>query len=117
MSLQLESNISPDNPAIPELTAFIQRNILKIAQPLAGDLHWYSPHAQLLPESFKIKAVEKLASNHFKMLYQFDGHIFSPCLDLNETFTREEQVLFQVLPGRLEFELIDNEPPSPADEL
>ncbi|WP_239952758.1 hypothetical protein [Pantoea sp. Z09] len=36
MSLQLESNINGDNPGIPELTAFIQRNIPKIAQPLAG---------------------------------------------------------------------------------
>jgi hypothetical protein len=117
MSLQLESNIVGDNPGIPELTAFIQRNIPKIAQPLAGDLQWYSPHAQLLPESFKIKSVEKLASNRFKMLYQFSGHIFSPCLDLNETFTREEQVMFQVFPGRVEFELIDNQQPSPADEL
>ena len=117
MSLQLESNINPDNPPVPELTAFIQRNIPKIAQPLAGDLQWYSPHAQLVPESFKIKSVEKLASTRFKMLYQFDGHIFSPCLDLNEVFTREEQVLFQVLPGRLEFELIESQHPSPADEL
>lgn len=117
MSLQIESNICPDNPGIPELTAFLQRNIPKIAEPLAGSLQWYSPHAQLLPETFEIKAVEKLASNHFKMLYQFDGHIFSPCLDLNETFTREEQVLFRVLPGTLEFELIDNQQPSPSDEL
>jgi len=117
MYLQLESNIVTDNPDIPELRAFIQRNIPKIAQPLVGDLQWYSPHAQLVPESFKIKSVEKLASNRFKMLYQFDGHIFSPCLDLNEVFTREEQVLFEVLPGRLEFELIDTLPPSPADEL
>lgn len=117
MPLQIESNICADNPDIPELMAFIQRNIPKIAQPLVGDLQWYSPHAQLLPESFKIKSVEKLASHRFKMLYQFDGHIFSPCLDLNETFTREEQVLFQVLPGILEFELIDNQQPSPADEL
>lgn len=117
MSLQLESHFNSDNPAVPELMAFIQRNIPKIAQPLAGDLQWYSPHAQLVPESFKIKAVEKLTSTRFKMLYQFDGHIFSPCLDLNEVFTREEQVLFHVLPGRLEFELIDNQQPSPADEL
>ncbi|RPE03600.1 hypothetical protein BBB56_03675 [Candidatus Pantoea deserta] len=117
MSFQLATNICPDNPDLPELIAFIQRNIPKIAQPLAGDLQWYSPHAQLLPESFKIKSVEKLASNRFKMLYQFDGHIFSPCLDLNETFTREEQVSFRLLPGVLEFELIDNQPPSPADEL
>lgn len=117
MSLRIESNILADNPGVPELTAFIQRNIPKIAQPLAGDLHWYSPHAQLLPESFRIKSVEMLADNHFKMVYQFDGHIFSPCLDLNEKFTREEQVMFQLLPGIVEFELIDNQQPSPAEEL
>lgn len=117
MRLQLESDIACETATPEKLTAFLQRNILKIAQPLAGELQWYSPHARLVTESMKIVSVEKLTRDRFKMVYQFDGNIFSPCLDLNETFTRQEQVTLQVVPGFIEFELIDNQQPSPADEL
>lgn len=51
------------------------------------------------------------------MLYDFSWNLFNPCLDLNETFMRREEVLFQVKPGALVFDVIDNERPSPADEL
>jgi hypothetical protein len=51
------------------------------------------------------------------MLYDFMWNLFSPCQDLNETFTRQEDVLFHITPGALVFEVIDNTRPSPADEL
>lgn len=99
------------------LARFIQGNILKIAEALAGDLQWYSQNAQLVPESFQIISIKPTHNNRFKMLYDFSWNLFNPCLDLNEIFKRREEVLFQVQPGVLVFDVIDNERPSPADEL
>lgn len=100
-----------------KLQALIQGNILKIASALAGDLQWYSQNARLVPESFRIISIKIIANNRFKMLYDFQWNLFSPCQDLNETFTRQEDVLFHIQPGALVFEVIDNTRPSPADEL
>lgn len=115
--LHIECDIAPCETDIAKIETFIQRNILKIAEPLAGDLQWYSHNALLVPESFKINSIEAVGPNRFKMLYHFDWNLFSPCLDLNETMTQKEQVMFQIVPGALAFELIDNTRPSPADEL
>ncbi|WP_258576180.1 hypothetical protein [Candidatus Pantoea persica] len=90
MRLQLGSDIAYETVTPEELTAFLQQNILKIAQPLAGELQQYSLHARLVTESMKIISVENLTRDRFEMVYQFDGSIFIPCLDLNENFTRQE---------------------------
>lgn len=115
--LHIECDIAPGETDIAKIETIIQRNILKIAELLAGDLQWYSQNALLVPESFKINSIEVVGPNRFKMLYHFDWNLFSPCLDLNETMTQKEQVMFQIVPGALAFELIDNTRPSPADEL
>lgn len=107
--------VGEDNCAM--LQAIIQGNILKIASALAGDLQWYSQNARLVPESFRIISIKIIANNRFKMLYDFQWNLFSPCQDLNETFTRQEDVMFHIKPGALVFEVIDNTRPSPADEL
>ncbi len=100
-----------------KLQNLIQENILKIAEALAGDLQWYSANAQLVPDSFKIISIQPSGSNRFKMLYDFTWSLFNPCLDLNETTIQREEVLFEVKPAALVFEVIDNSRPSPADEL
>lgn len=117
MSIRVNCTIAYGEENLSRIKAVIQQIIPKIAPLLAGDLSWYSPHARLVAESFKIDSLKKIAANQFKMIYQFDGHIFSPCLDLNEIFTRQEQVIFQILPDTLEFDVIENRRPSPADEL
>ncbi|MRT40573.1 hypothetical protein [Pantoea sp. SOD02] len=113
----IHCDIAVDEDDCEKLVRIIQGNILKIAEALAGDLQWYSQNAQLVPESFQIISIQPTNNNRFKMLYDFSWNLFNPCLDLNETFKRREEVLFQVTPGALVFEVIDNERPSPADEL
>ena len=113
----IHCDIDVNEDDIAQLQTIIQRNILKIAEALAGDLHWYSANAQLVPDSFKIISIQPTDNNRFKMLYDFTWNLLNPCLDLNETTTQREDVLFQVKPGALVFEVIDNTRPSPADEL
>ncbi len=113
----IHCDIDVNEDDIAQLQTLIQRNILKIAEALAGDLQWYSANAQLVPDSFKIISIQPTSNNRFKMLYDFTWSLFNPCLDLNETTRQREEVLFQVKPGALVFEVIDNTRPSPADEL
>lgn len=115
--LHLECDIAPGENDCTKLESIIQRNILKIAEPLAGDLQWYSQNARIVPECFKIISVENGGPNRFKMLYHFEWNVFNPCLDLNETVTQKEQIMFRVVPGALAFDVIDNTRPSPGDEL
>ncbi|MGK3142689.1 hypothetical protein [Pantoea sp. C2G6] len=117
MLLRIECDIAPDESDSAKIAEIVQRNILKISDLLAGDLRWYSQDARLVPGSLKIVSVKKHGPNSFNLLYDFDWNLFSPCLDLNETVTQSEQVNFRITPGALEFDLIDNQLPSPADEL
>ncbi|MEB5834822.1 hypothetical protein MXF26_00930 [Pantoea dispersa] len=113
----IHSDIDVNEDDCGKLRQIIQGNILKIAQDLAGDLQWYSQNAQLVPDSFTIISIQPIGHKRFKMLYDFTWDLFNPCLDLNETFTQREEVLFQTTPGALVFEVIDNTRPSPCDEL
>ncbi|WP_343552214.1 hypothetical protein [Pantoea sp.] len=117
MTSIIHCDIALNEDDCEKLLGIIQGNILKIAEALAGDLHWYSQNAQLVPDSFHIISIQPSDNNRFKMLYDFSWNLFNPCLDLNETFKRREEVMFQVTPGALVFEVIDNTRPSPADEL
>jgi len=117
MLLRIECDIAQDETDCPKIAAIIQRNILKISDELAGDLRWYSQEARLVPGSMKIISVEKQPPNSFKLLYDFEWNLFSPCLDLNETVSQSERVTFHIEPGALVFDVIHNSRPSPADEL
>lgn len=113
----IHCGIAVDEDDCEKLLRIIQGNILKIAEALAGDLQWYSQNAQLVPDSVKIISIHPTDNNRFKMLYDFRWNLFNPCLDINETSHRREEVFFQVKPGALVFDVIDNARPSPADEL
>lgn len=117
MASIIHCDIAMDEDDCEKLQRIIQENILKIAEALAGDLQWYSQNAQLVPNSFHVISIQPSDDYRFKMLYDFSWNLFNPCLDLNETFKRREEVLFQVSPGALVFVVIDNARPSPADEL
>ncbi|QDY41236.1 hypothetical protein [Candidatus Pantoea soli] len=117
MQAIIHSDIAADEADCGKLQRLIQENILKIADALAGDLQWYSQNAKLVTDSFKINSIQPCGHNRFKMLYDFTWNLFNPCLDLNETFTRSEEVMFRIAAGSLVFEVIDNTRPSPADEL
>jgi len=117
MLLRIECDIAAGESDCGKIAEIIQRNILKITALLAGDLRWYSQNAQLVPGSLKIISVEYRELNSFKLFYDFDWNLFSPCQDLNETVTQSEQVNVYIKPGALEFDVIDNEQPSPGDEL
>lgn len=117
MTSIIHCDIAMNEDDCEKLLRIIQGNILKIAEALAGDLQWYSQNAQLVPDSFQVISIQPCGNNRFKMLYDFSWNLFNPCLDLNETFTRHEEVMFLVTPGALVFEVIDNTRPSPADEL
>ncbi|MEB5973569.1 hypothetical protein ACWXWB_12875 [Pantoea dispersa] len=113
----IHSDIDVDEEDCDKLRNLIQGNILKIAKDLAGDLQWYSQNAQLVPDSFTLISIQPVGNKRFKMLYDFRWDLFNPCLDLNETFTQREEVVFAITPGALVFEVIDNTRPSPSDEL
>jgi len=117
MLIRIECDIAPDESDEAKIEEIIQRNILKITDLLTGDLQWYSQDARLVPGSLKIVSVKKISPNSFKLLYDFDWDLFNACLDLNETVTQSEQVNFHIKPGALEFDVIDNQRPSPGDEL
>lgn len=117
MVSRIECDIAQDESDCAKIEAIIHRNILKISDALVGDLQWYSQNAQLVPGSLKIISVEKQGPNSFKLLYDFEWNLFSPCLDLNETVSQSEQVSFHIEPGALEFDVIDNQRPSPDEEL
>ncbi|MDF2783894.1 MAG: hypothetical protein K0S95_429 [Pantoea eucrina] len=117
MQAIINANVATGEHDCDKLRSIIQGNILKIAEALAGELGWYSQNAQLVPESFQVISIKAVNSDSFKMLYEFSWDLFNPCLDLNETFTRHEEVRFHVKPGALVFDVIDNSRLSPADEL
>jgi hypothetical protein len=117
MLARIECDIAAGESDCAKIAGIVQRNILKITDLLVGDLRWYSQNAQLVPGSLKIVSVEYQDLNSFKLLYDFDWNLFSPCQDLNETVTQSEQVNFHIKPGALEFDVIDNAQPSPGDEL
>jgi len=117
MLSRIECDITAGESDCAKIAEIVERNILKITDLLVGDLRWYSQNARLVPGSLKIISVEYQDVNSFKLLYDFDWNLFSPCLDLNETVTQSEQVNFHIKPAALEFDVIDNEQPSPADEL
>ncbi|WP_256852934.1 hypothetical protein [Pantoea sp. Fr+CA_20] len=117
MSVRIECNVAQDETDCAKLATIIGRNILKITDSLVGDLQWYSANAMLVPDSLKVIAVEMTGSNRFKLLYVFQWNVFNPCLDLNETITQNEQVSFHISPAALVFEPIENQRPSPGDEL
>lgn len=100
-----------------KLKGLILQIIPKIEKMLAGDLQWYSQNALLVPESVNIISVEPLRNDRYKMYYQFDWNVFNPCLDINQTETQRESVEFDVIPGGLAFNFIDDTRPSTADEL
>jgi len=113
----ISCNYSQDevNPLL--LMQVIQQNILKIQPQLVGDLTWYSQDARFVPDSLKIISVDPLGSLRYKMRYQFTWNIFNACLDIDAGQTVAESVCFQIIPGHLVFELIDNHYPTTADEL
>lgn len=117
MLSRIECDIAVGESDCTKLAEIVQRNILKITDLLVGDLRWYSQNAQLVPGSLKIICVEYQDLDSFKLFYDFDWNLFSPCQDLNETVTQSEQVKFRIVPGALEFDAIDNAQPSPSDEL
>ncbi|WP_288475706.1 hypothetical protein [uncultured Pantoea sp.] len=117
MLSRIECDIAAGETDCEKIAEIVQRNILKITDLLVGDLRWYSQNARFVPGSLKIISVEYRDLNSFKLLYDFDWNLFSPCQDLNETVTQSEQVNFHIKPGALEFDVIDNAQPSPGDEL
>ncbi|MEQ4532378.1 MAG: hypothetical protein ABN478_13905 [Mixta sp.] len=100
-----------------KLKDILLQNIPKIEKMLIGDLQWYSQNALLVPGTIKVISVEALSDNRYKMYYQFDWNVFNPCLDINQTETKQETVEFEVISGALVFDFIDNTRPSTADEL
>lgn len=117
MLSRIECDIAMGETDCAKIAEVVQRNILKISDLLTGDLRWYAQNAQLVPDSLKILSVEYLDLNSFKLLYDFQWNLFSPCQDLNETVTQTERVNFYIKPGALEFDVIDNQQLSPGDEL
>lgn len=117
MLSRIECDIAAGESDCAKIAAVVQRNILKITALLVGDLRWYSENARYVAGSLKVVSVEKQGLNSFKLLYDFDWNVFNPCLDLNETVTQSERVTFHLKPGALEFDVIDNQQPSPGDEL
>lgn len=100
-----------------KLKSIILQNIPKIEKMLIGDLQWYSQNALFVPESVNVISVEPVSNSRYKMYYQFDWNVFNACLDINQTETQRESVEFEVIPGGLAFNFIDNARPSTADEL
>lgn len=117
MLSRIECDIAAGETNCAKIAEIVQRNILKITDLLVGDLRWYAQNALLVPGSLKIVSVEYQDLNSFKLFYDFDWNLFSPCKGLDETVTQSEQVNFHIKPGGLEFEVIDNGQPSPGDEL
>ncbi|KOC89945.1 hypothetical protein [Winslowiella iniecta] len=99
------------------LNQTLLQNIPKIEPQLIGDLAWYSQDARFVPDSLKIISIDPLESLRYKMCYQFAWNIFNACLDIDANQTVTESVNFQIIPGFLAFDLIDNPYPSTADEL
>lgn len=100
-----------------ELKKRILQNIPKIEKMLIGDLQWYSQNALSVPGTVIVISVEPLSHHRYKLYYQFDWNVFNPCLDINQTETQRESVEFEVIPGGLAFDFIDDTRPSTADEL
>ncbi|AUX92676.1 hypothetical protein [Mixta gaviniae] len=100
-----------------KLKDIIHQNIPKIEKLLTGDLQWFSQNALLVPGTIKIISVTPQTPGRYKMLYQFDWNVFNPCLDINQTETRQDAVEFAVIPGALAFDFIDNTRPSTAEEF
>jgi len=117
VSLFIPATLSINETDTTKLIAVINQNILKLSAALAGDLQWYSQNALLVPDSFVIISISAIAPSFFKMHYHYQWNVFNACLNINESETQTETVTFQVVPEGLLFDIIENQRPSPADEL
>lgn len=117
MTILIPATLSLNETDTTRLSAIINQNIPKLTSALVGDLQWYSQNALFVPDSLRIISITEIAPSCFKMHYHFEWNNFNACLNINETESQIESVIFQLVPQGLLFDVIENERPSPADEL
>lgn len=99
------------------LQKIIQRNLSQLETDLVGDLSYYSENSQYTLGSLKINSIVALGNDRYSMSYGFKWTIFNACLDINADEFTTERVSFIVKSQGLEFDIIDTERSTSAEEL
>jgi hypothetical protein len=99
------------------LQKIIELNLSQIETDLVGDLSYYSENSHYTPSSLKIISIAAIDNDHYSMSYGFKWTIFNACLDINADEFTTERVSFIVKSHGLEFDIIDTERSTSAEEL
>lgn len=99
------------------LQKIIELNLSQIETDLVGDLSYYSENSQYTPDSLKIISITAIGNDQYSMSYGFKWTIFNACLDINVDEFTTERVSFKVKGHGLEFDIIDTQRSTSAEEL
>jgi hypothetical protein len=95
----------------------IEPNLSQLETDLVGDLSYYSENSQYTPGSLKIISITAIGDDQYSMSYGFKWTIFNGCLDINADEYTTERVSFKVKSHGLEFDIIDTQRSTSAEEL
>ncbi|KAB8305685.1 hypothetical protein EH227_24240 [Rouxiella chamberiensis] len=99
------------------LQQIIECTLSEIEAPLIGDLRYFSENAQYEPSSLQIVSITQIDKNYYSMTYRFRWTVFNGCLDINAEEFMMQSVTFHVKPEGLEFDIIELNKGTTADEL
>lgn len=102
---------------LQELQQIIDCNLSEIEAPLIGDLRYFSEKAQYEPNSLQIVSITQIGQNYYSMTYRFRWTVFNGCLDINAEEFMTQNVTFHVKAAGLEFDIIELNTGTTADEL
>ncbi|MDK1703907.1 hypothetical protein OSR40_009155 [Serratia rubidaea] len=117
MHITLACPLKTQPASTDQLKSIINEKRAELAPLLTSELRYYSENARYVEGSLEILEIQNLSGLDYSMSYRYQWHIFNACLDINTQETVNGSVRFTQLPQGLIFDIIDNTPPSPADEL
>lgn len=117
MQITLSFPANSEFGSITDLKEFIEENIPLLEETLVGNLSYYSESARYETGSLTLQAIEPLSANRYSMRYRYRWILFNACLDINAEEYCEERLTFTHSGSALIFDIVDNNRPSPADEL
>ncbi|AVJ16553.1 hypothetical protein HF675_18160 [Serratia sp. JUb9] len=117
MHITLACTLETAPASADQLKSVINEKRTELAPLLTSELRYYSENARYVDGSLEILDIQNLSGLDYSMSYRYQWHIFNACLDINTQETVNGSVRFTQVPQGLIFDIIDNTPPSPADEL
>lgn len=102
---------------IEDLQPIIEDGLSDIEELLIGDLTYFSENARYEANSLQIVSITQISKNQYSMTYQFRWTIFNACLDINAEEFTTQSATFCVKPEGVEFDIIELNKGTVAEEL